>query len=146
VKQWEFDFVLYICYICSSCTSQWLGFQEPIFLFASIVPIPGHITKALFGWINLWASNKFNYLPTLFNHVQPHETVNKRTNRAGKKARARRAGLGSQQLGSARTGSTLRTSPSRAYFSGSWKERVSSARLGAARELARGSTQQQFVT
>jgi hypothetical protein len=39
--------------------------------------------------------------------------------RAGKKARARRAGSGSQQLGSARTGSTLRTSPSRACFSGS---------------------------
>jgi hypothetical protein len=39
--------------------------------------------------------------------------------RAGKKARARRAGSGSQQLGSARIGSTLRTSPSQACFCGS---------------------------
>jgi hypothetical protein len=39
--------------------------------------------------------------------------------RAGKKTRARRAGSGSQQLGSDRIGSTLRTSPSRACFSGS---------------------------
>jgi hypothetical protein len=37
------------------------------------------------------------------------------------KARARRAGSGSQHLGSAQTGSTLRTSPSRACFCGSWK-------------------------
>jgi hypothetical protein len=49
--------------------------------------------------------------------------------RAGKKARARRAG--SQQLGLARTGSMLRTSPSRACFCGSWKERVGSAWLAS---------------
>jgi hypothetical protein len=49
-------------------------------------------------------------------HLYPHLDV---VTRARKKARARRAGLGSRQLGSARTGSTLRTSPSRACFCGS---------------------------
>jgi hypothetical protein len=91
-----------------------------------------------YAYIHTYALGRFLGVGTRNKHVL--------LARAGKKARARRAGSGSQQLGSARTSSTLRTSPSRACFSGSWKERASSARLGAARELARGSTQQQFVT
>jgi hypothetical protein len=61
--------------------------------------------------------------------------------RAGKKARARRAGSGSQQLGSARRSERARAEP---VFVA--REKSESARLGAAHELARGSTQQQFVT
>jgi hypothetical protein len=49
--------------------------------------------------------------------------------RAGKKARARRAGSGSQQLGSARTDSMLRTSPSEPVFVA--REKSEPARLGS---------------
>jgi hypothetical protein len=57
--------------------------------------------------------------PTSSAPVTPASSSISAIPRAGKKARAQRAGSGSQQLGSAWTGSTLRTSPSRAYFCGS---------------------------
>jgi hypothetical protein len=64
-----------------------------------------------YAYIHTYALGRFLGVGTRNKHVL--------LARAAKKARARRAGSGSQQLGSARTGSTLRTSPSRACFSGS---------------------------
>jgi hypothetical protein len=64
-----------------------------------------------------------------------------KTSRAGKKARARRAGSGSQQLGSDRL--DAQNEPEPIFVA---HEKSEPARLGSARELARGSTQQQFVT
>jgi hypothetical protein len=63
--------------------------------------------------------------------------------RAGKKTRARRAGqlgLAAARLGPARRSERVRAEP---VFVA--REKSESARLGAAHELARGSTQQHFI-
>jgi hypothetical protein len=59
--------------------------------------------------------------------------------RAGKK-------LELDELARARSSSARLDAQNKPVFVAHEKERASSARLGAARELARGSAQQQFVT
>jgi hypothetical protein len=59
------------------------------------------------------------------------------TSRAGKKARARRAGLSSSRLGQARAGSRAAGEPSRAGLASSTKSRAEPSQLAQAREPAR---------
>jgi hypothetical protein len=57
--------------------------------------------------------------------------------RAGKKARARRAGSSSSRLGQARAGSRAAGEPSRASLASSTKSRAEPSQLAQAREPAR---------